>query len=338
MFDMQVVVFGAGAVGGTLGGLLAHNKNDVALVCRGEHADAINSQKGLRLRSATGDYFAQLRAYDKIENVELAEEYCVLFTPKSNDTAPCIEKLADCLPTDAPVVSFQNGVANEEIIAKRFSHLYGGVCYMTCSFIQPGRVTFRKIGRIVLGKYPKGTDVCARALGKVFRDAGFQAVVSRNIMCDKWLKLVVNIQSTLSAIIEARDHDSIEYMKLKVGLVEEAKEVLQAEKIKARSCNGKDFSIMEMISDLKKPKAQRSPSSLKVHNSTWQNLYLQRKEIENEYFHMPIIELGRKHNIPVPFNEVALEQVRKCHENKLGPEALRASDLLDEVEKRMKNL
>lgn len=330
---MQIIVFGAGAVGSTIGGLLALNRNEVVLVGRKDHVREISAQEGLRMRSGTGEYFAPLTAVES--DPPVSDGACILFTPKSYSTESCLDQLKGTVPEDTPIVSLQNGVTNEEMIADHFPNVFGGVCKMTCSFLHPGRVTFRKIGRIVIGKYPKGADPFARKLVQLFEDAGFTSTASRSIMCDKWLKLVTNLQSTFNAIVEIRDHESIEFMKLKVGIIEEARRVLKADKIRAKSCDGRDQSFEEMIRSLQKPRAQRSTGSLRVNNSTWQNLYLKRSRIENEYFHQPVIDLGASHGIPVPFNQVALEKVMKSHEEQLGPESFRAADILEEIQKRI---
>jgi hypothetical protein len=91
-----------------------------------------------------------------------------------------------------------------------------------------------------------------------------------------------------------------------------------------------------MIRELKKPKAPRGAPAVMVHNSTWQNLYLKRKDIENAAFHGPVIEHAREANISAPYNEAVLEMVNQCHRQKLGPEALRANDVLSAVNKRKK--
>ncbi|MEJ2720699.1 MAG: hypothetical protein P8181_06105, partial [bacterium] len=75
----------------------------------------------------------------------------------------------------------------------------------------------------------------------------------------------------------------------------------------------------------------RSPSAVRVNNSTWQNLYLKRDRIENGYFHEPIITLAKKHGITVPFNEISLKLVTECCDKKLGPGAFRASEVLERV-------
>jgi 2-dehydropantoate 2-reductase len=333
---MNFVVFGAGAVGSTLGGILALKNHDVLLVCRKSHAQAIEEQNGLRMKSGTGDYFASLTSVEKLRKDAISEHTCILFTPKSSDTRTCLDQLSKVVPKEIPIVSFQNGVANEEIIADVFTNTYGGVCKMTCSFLQPGQVSFRKIGRLVVGKFPKGTDAFTKKLSGALNDAGFTSTVSRSILCDKWLKLAFNLHSSLYAIIEKRDHETPEFSDLKLGLIEEVKRVFRVSKIRAKSCDAQELSLDELISELKKPKAPRGAPAVMVHNSTWQNLYLKREEIENAAFHGPVIEHAREANIPTPYNEVVLEMVTKCHMQKLGPETLRADDILNAVNKRKK--
>jgi 2-dehydropantoate 2-reductase len=331
---MRFVIYGAGAVGGVLGGHLAREKHDVLLVCREEHREAISEQKGIRMKSATGEYFAHLRAASTAIAGHFDDDTCVFFVPKSNDTAASVDRLGKCAPPDIPLVSFQNGIANEKVISEKFTNVYGGVCRMTCSFLHPGQVTFRKFGRLVIGKYPKGAHPFPKKLKKLLEAAGFETSVSNSIMYDKWLKLVTNLQSAFNALVDPRDHDSPEFVRLKLGVLEEAKRVLAADNIRAKSCDGKDSSINEMIDDLKKPHAPRSPSSVKVHNSTWQNLYKKRRDIENAFFHSPIIELGHDNGIPVPYNEVALELVTACGRQETGPEQLRAAEILKKIEDR----
>jgi 2-dehydropantoate 2-reductase len=331
---MNIVVLGAGAVGSVLGGLLALQNHDVLFICREQHAGTLDENGGLRLRSATGDYFAGLRASTTLAKGDLSEETCVFITAKSYDTAVCVDQLSAVAPKNIPVVCFQNGIRNEEMVADKFENVYGGICRMTCSMIQAGQVSFRGFGRIVIGRYPKGTDAFARTLAKVFDETGCQACVSRNITADRWLKLAANTQSAFHAIIDPRDHEANEFYELKAGILEETQKVLKAHKIRPKSCDGKDLSIEEMITDLRKPRAARHKSGMKVRNSTWQNLYMKRDRIENEYFHGPIIDLGREANIPVPFNEISLEMVQKCHREALGPGVLRLSDILKAIDER----
>jgi 2-dehydropantoate 2-reductase len=331
---MNIVVLGAGAVGSVLGGLLALQKHDVLLICRAPHAAAIDENGGLRLRSSTGDYMAQLRASAKLASADISDDTYVFVTVKSYDTRACVEQLASVAPRETPIVCFQNGISNEDEVAAKFENAYGGVCRMTCSMTKAGQASFRSFGRIVVGRYPKGIDPVARNIAKSFEVAGCQTCASRNISNDKWLKLAVNTQSTFHAIVDPRDHEANEFFELKVATLLETQKVLKAHKVRPKSCDGKDMSIDELVAELQRPKAPRHSSGMNVRNSTWQNLYLQRERVENEFFHGPIIQFGADYDIPVPYNEVALELVQECHRKKLGPGAYRLSEVLEVVEGR----
>jgi 2-dehydropantoate 2-reductase len=327
---MQFVVYGAGALGSVLGGMLAQHKHDVRLVCRATHAEAIRSD-GLKIRSATGDYVVRPHAVTSLSANDVDDDTIVILTVKSQHTAESAAGIAAAVPATTPVVSFQNGTENEGMLLERFENVYGGVCRMTCQMLQPGHASFRRLGRIVVGRYPKGSDARARALAKALGEAGFDASVSRNISADKWLKLAVNSQSVFNAIVDSRDHDANEFSELKARILEETRAVYKAAKIRARSGDGKDPSIDEMIAELRRPRVGRSQHGIKVHNSVWQDLYLKRETLECSRFHEVVIGLAGEHGVSVPCHEVALETVLECHREGTGPGTLRLRDLLARV-------
>lgn len=330
---MQFVVYGAGAVGCVLGGMLSLHRHDVLLVGRAPLVDAVGDG-GLRLKSATGEYVAHPRVVASATARDFGPDTRVLLTAKSYDVASATASLAKVAPPDAPVVCFQNGVASEELAAKHFSRVYGAVVRMTCSMVQPGHASFHAQGRVVLGVHPKGTDAAVDELVGALREAGFDAAASKSIVDDKWLKMAVNAQSVFHAVIDPRDQDENEFFDLKVAILEETRRVFKAAKIKARSADGKDPSIEEMIAEIRRPRARRNEHGVKLHNSVWQDLYLKRAHLEADSIHGPVIALGKEHGVATPHHEASLALARRCHAAKTGPESLRLSDVLREISKR----
>jgi len=331
---MRIVVYGAGAVGSVLGGMLSLRQHDVLLIGRPRLADAIRAE-GLRIKSATGEYLAHPRAASTLGPSDVDETTRLLLTVKSGDVAAAAAELAARVPRDTPIVCFQNGVASEGVVAEQFPSVYGGVCRMTCSMLQGGHASYRAPGRLIVGRYPSGLDATSRALAEAFAEAGFDAAGSRSIRSDKWLKMAVNSQSVLHAVVDPRDHDDDRLGGLMVSLLEEDRRVFRAARIRPRSCDGRDPSIREMIEDLKRPRAKRSDHGVKVHNSTWQDLYLKRDRLEAEYLHGPIIALGREHGVPTPLNQAVLEIAQRCHESGAGPESMRFDAVLDVVSRHV---
>ena len=329
---MQFLVYGAGAVGSVLGGMLSLNHHDVCLIGRDAHVSAVNAD-GLRIKSTTAEYHAHPIAAVSIPSDIAVRTECAILAVKTQDLAASIDTLAAHLPAGLPVICVQNGVAAEASVAPRFPHVYGGVVRMTCSMVQPGHVSFQSGGRVVIGKHPRGTDAFARSFAGALTAAGFDAVVSRDIMADRWLKVAVNVQSVFHAVIDPRDHDTNEFHALKAGILEETRRVFKAAKIRARSCDGRDPSIDAMIEELHRPRARRTAHGVKLRNSVWQDLYLKRRSIEAEFIHGPVIALGEAHSVPTPYNRAALELVQQCHREQLGPEALRLSDVMAAIER-----
>jgi 2-dehydropantoate 2-reductase len=330
---MKFVVYGAGAVGGVLGGMLSLQHHDVCLVGRRALVQAIGAG-GLRVKSATGEYLAHPRATETPDPGDAGPDTCILLTVKCHHVHAAVEALSAVFPRETPIVCFQNGVACEDMAAARFARVYGGVFRMTCSMLQPGHVSLRSTGRVIVGLHPKGADRFARELAGVFSKAGFDAAASRAILADKWLKLAVNTQSVFHAVVDPRDHDSNEFTNLKVDVLEETRRVLKAAKIRAVSCDGRDPGIEEMIAELKKPRARRTEPGIKVRNSVWQDLHLKRDRVEAAYVHEPLIALGREHGVPTPVNAAALEVVQRVLASGAGPDSLRLAEVLAVVSAR----
>lgn len=329
---MQFVVYGAGSVGCVVGGMLSLHRHDVLLVGRPPLVDAVRTD-GLRLKSATGEYIAHPRVAATVTPDDIPSGTTILLTVKAHDVERAAAVLAKLAGAATPIVCFQNGVASEDAVSKHFEHVYGAVVRMTCSMVQPGHASFRALGRLILGVYPKGPVTALADVTAALRDAGFDAVASKSIVDDKWLKLAVNAQSVFHALIDARDQDENEFFDLKVAILEETARVYKAAKIKARSADGKDPSIVEMIAEIKRPRARRTEHGVKVRNSVWQDFYLKRPHIEAESIHGPVIALAKAHGVATPVHEVALAIARRCHAAKTGPESLRLVDVANEIAK-----
>jgi len=134
---MRVAVYGAGGVGAYVGGRLAQAGADVHLIARGDHLDALRSE-GLRVESVAGDFAVDLPATDDPADIGPCDY--VLFTVKSFDTESAARELGPLLGDDTAVVSLQNGVDNESILADEIGreHVMGGVAYVFSTIGAPG--------------------------------------------------------------------------------------------------------------------------------------------------------------------------------------------------------
>jgi len=189
---MRIVMMGSGGVGGYFGGRMAAAGCDVTFIARGRHLQAIRDH-GLKIASRDmGDVIvAPAKATDSPEEVG-AVDY-VIVAVKLWDTEATGRAIVPLLGPDTTVVSLQNGVEADEMLASIVGRerLIGGVAFIASSIAEPGVI--RHIGtmqRVVIGEHGGGSSPRVDALWQALREAGVTAEVSDDIERTIWEKFV----------------------------------------------------------------------------------------------------------------------------------------------------
>jgi 2-dehydropantoate 2-reductase len=186
---MRIAVYGAGGVGGYFGGRLAQAGAEVHLIARGAHLQALRKH-GLRVRSVKGDFEVQAFATDDPADVGPCD--FVLFCVKSFDTDAAAARLGPLVGEDTAVVSLQNGVENEEKIARAVGedHVMGGAAFIFAEITKPGVIVHTGgPTSIMFGELDGRTSQRAKRLLACCEQAGFEAELSANIKTVLWAKL-----------------------------------------------------------------------------------------------------------------------------------------------------
>ena len=133
----RIAVYGAGGVGGYFGARLARAGADVHFLARGAHLRALR-EHGLRVRSVTGDFQVPARATDDPADIGPCD--FVLFCVKTFDTDAAAARLGPLMGDGTAVVSLQNGVENEEKLARAVGedHVMGGAAFIFAGIAEPG--------------------------------------------------------------------------------------------------------------------------------------------------------------------------------------------------------
>ena len=186
---MRIAVYGAGGVGGYFGGRLAQAGADVHFIARGAHLQALREQ-GLRVRSVTGDFEVRAPATD--DPAEVGSCDFVLFCVKTFDTDAAAARLGPLVSEDTAVVSLQNGVENEETLARAVGddHVMGGAAFIFAEIAEPGVI--RHTGgpaSITFGEFDGRASERAQRLLACCEQAGFAAELSQSIKTVLWAKL-----------------------------------------------------------------------------------------------------------------------------------------------------
>jgi 2-dehydropantoate 2-reductase len=187
--QMKVAVYGPGGVGGYVGARLAQAGVDVHLIGRGDHLRALR-EHGLELRSVAGDAHVDLPATDDPREVGTCD--AVLCCVKSFDTADVAARLPPLLGDDGCVVSLQNGVDNEDVLADAVGRerVLGGVAYIFSTIGEPGVVGHTGgPAKIVFGELDgRRSDRAERLLDACERAPELAFELSEAIEIDIWVK------------------------------------------------------------------------------------------------------------------------------------------------------
>jgi 2-dehydropantoate 2-reductase len=152
--------------------------------------------------------------------------------------------------------------------------------------------------------------------------------LSQCITRDLWLKLCINLMSAPNALIRREDHDTRDFVELKVRLLEEAKVALAGARIEASSCDGRDRSLDEEI-DFQRAALERGTSArwLPLYNQVWSSLE-NGLPLEADGYHRRVLDLAARNGLSLPQNERVLAALERSARDSLGPESATAAEIL----------
>ena len=317
---MRFVVYGAGAVGGVLGGRLHQHGHDVVLIARGAHHDAMR-ERGLRLQSPDDDVVLDVPVVASPAALEFREDDVVLLGVKSQDTFAAAQSLVGQASSSTPVVSLQNGVANEPVLLRWFANVYG-ICVMApTAHVEPGIVQAQSApisGLMDIGRYPDGVDGTARNIASALSSSTFESEPRPDIMRWKYTKLLMNLGNAVDATCAQDDaaRDLARTARREGVAALDATGIPRASEEENRQRRGERLTVRPI------------DGAFRGGGSTWQSLARSTGTIEVDYLNGEIVLLGRRHALPTPVNALLCEVANDMARNHAPPRSASAADLL----------
>ncbi len=134
----RIIIYGAGAIGCTVGGHLARAGTGVVLIGRAGHVAAIR-QNGLRFITPGGTHILHLPAVTSPQEITFQADDVVFLCMKGQNTEQALRDLKTVID-DIPVFCFQNGVRNEEIASRYYRRVYGVMVHIGGTYLKDGEV------------------------------------------------------------------------------------------------------------------------------------------------------------------------------------------------------
>lgn len=324
---MRFIVHGAGAVGGLIGARLSAAGEDVVLIARGAHHDAIRD-RGLTVVTDDGDPDApdgrratfHLPVVDHPSRLALRTDDVVILAVKTQHTAAALEDLRAAAPPDITVVCAQNGVENERLALRCFARVQGMLVVCPAGHLEPGVVDAYAApltGILDLGRYPVGIDDVTWSIAAALERATFLARPQDDIMPLKYAKLLTNLANAVQALCPP-DDASAELGRLARA---EGVAVLDAAGISRAS----DAIAATWHTTLTSRRAQpRSPHG----GSTWQSLARGTGNAESDHLNGEIVLLGRLHGVATPVSALLQQEMAAAARERRPPGSTPAASLL----------
>ncbi|MFO1447514.1 MAG: 2-dehydropantoate 2-reductase [Opitutaceae bacterium] len=188
----RIAILGAGAIGLYYGARLALTGQDVHFLLRSE-VDAVRA-RGITLhtkdRTETLFPVSVSRSAREIGPVDL-----VFVTLKATANDHLAELLPPLLGPQTLVVTLQNGLGNEEVLARWVDRgrILGGLCFIACMRVAPGEVNCLHVGSITLGEYGRPPSDRTRRVAGLLENAGVPCRCVDSLAEARWRKLVWNV-------------------------------------------------------------------------------------------------------------------------------------------------
>jgi 2-dehydropantoate 2-reductase len=311
----RIAVIGAGAVGSALGALLHRAGQNVVLIARPAHIAAIR-QDGLRVDGDTGNFIAPVEATETLNFRPVA-----LLTVKTQDVVAAV-KANQAFLNDVPVVTFQNGIRSDELVASILprEQILSAVVLMHVTYLLPGKVTVVYQGKLILGRPFGPRDSKLEDVAHILNQA-VPTRVTDNIQGAHWLKLIVNLNNALPAITNftmSQVYANTSLRNLAIGLMREGLRVIDRANIRLESLPEVSVGLTRLINwmpsgiagRIAAAKVRRLTTVWPLWGSTLQSIQRGRPT-EIDYLNGEIMELGKRYGEITPLNTKMVELVHQ---------------------------
>jgi 2-dehydropantoate 2-reductase len=326
---MKMAIIGAGAIGGVIAGYLANKGAQVVLVAPPEHCSSI-SRNGLIIAGVRGRLCVKLPVATQLdEQVDIA-----IVATKTLDLDKAIAQNFSYLK-DTNIVSVQNGVRGERIIAERLgaAGLFPSIVMFGATYLAPGKIVHNFEGDWIVGGKNSGARDMLHEIRKVTSRI-FPSPISDDIAGMKWMKLFINANNCLPAIVGKSMQETfcnIPLCKISMRIWQEGLDVVNRAKITVSSLPTFPVERLTQLASMPLDESAKIFSTIML-NLSKEPLYgsilqsIRRKRpSEIDYINGEFVNLAASMGQEAPLNARLVQMVHDIEQNGkfLSEDALR---------------
>jgi len=303
-----ILIWGAGAVGGTLGAYLARAGEDVLLVDIAEDHVAAMNRDGLVIEGPVEQFTQPVRAATPAQvNGKFRR---VILAVKAHHTQQAVLALKPHLADDGSVLSAQNGL-NELVIAEAVGAERTVGCFVNfgADWLGPGRILLGNRATVALGELDGRPTARAADYHRLLRLFEPAAVLTPNIWGYLWGKLGYGAILFATALTDASMSDNLAsepHFPVFHRLGREVMAVALQQGVTPLGFNG--FDPAAFMPDAAEALARRSVADMaefnrhtaKTHSGIWRDLAIRKRKTEVDAQIAIIAEIGAKGGLATP--------------------------------------
>ena len=312
---MKIAVIGAGAIGSVVAGYLAKAGEDIVLVGRKDQVDAI-TQNGLTIKGVRGQETLKLKALTRLDrNYDL-----VIFAVKTQDIEDAYQHNAEFLE-EGLVMTAQNGVQADNLLSGHYDRdkVISSIVMFGATYIRPGEVTLNFEGDWIVGKPFAPNDPGVHKVAEILKKT-FKVTVTGDITGMKWLKLFVNFNNCIPALVGTSMQETFADMdlcRLSILLLKEGVEIVRGAKVELTSLP--EFPKERILGLAAMPvdqaagiinKTLTTLSKEPLYGSILQSI-LRKKTSEIDFINGEVVQLANHLRIGAPLNERVVDLVHE---------------------------
>jgi 2-dehydropantoate 2-reductase len=322
--NQPIVIWGAGAIGGTLGAAFLRAGEDVIFVDTvKDHVDAINAG-GLRI---AGPIFEGAFKAKACLPQDLHGEFSRIYLcVKAHHTEDATQALVQHLSSDGYVVSAQNGL-NEQVIARIVGEHRVVGCFLNfgADYLEPGLVHYSGHGAVVIGELDGRFSDRAEAIYELLKQFEPKALITNNIWGFLWGKMIYGAllfgtALTNDSIADVLDNPAARPVLRKLAL--EVATVAAINNITPEAFDGFDPSAFGPLAQQQQTDRSfddmvaHNRRSLKSHSGIWRDLAVRKRKTEVDAQVLPVLSIGQDSKVPTPMVARLVEMIHEIEEGR----------------------
>ena len=226
----KIVIFGAGVIGGSVGGWLAPHYDNLYLLDQGETAAALKRDGVTLYWGDTPDAkeHVPVKVIDTLD--QAADADVIILGVKNYSLDSVAKRIRECVGEKPLILSMANGIVNQEVLPKYFPRVVYCVISYNAWADKPGVIGYQKKGPLILGTPDNALGDEIRVLAGIL-NRGVETVVTPHLQDAVHCKIVINLTNSFTTLAGHRFKeisDGAAFQRILTNLLYEGVEIVKA--------------------------------------------------------------------------------------------------------------